>query len=250
MERETLLFVESQLREDRSLTELLTADYTFLDERLARHYGIPDLYGPRFRRVTLTDDRRSGLLGHASILTITSYGNRTSPVLRGKWLLDNIFGAPPPAPPPNVPALEDSPESARRASVRERLEQHRRNPVCATCHVRMDPLGFALEHYDAIGRWRSDDETGPIDASASLPGGVAFNGLTGVRELATRSPDEFVTTVIEKLLTYALGRGLGPQDMPAVRAIRASAASREYRWSSVILGVVKSVPFQMRRSES
>ena len=249
--RETELFVGSQIREDRSLLDLLRADYTFVNERLARHYGIPKVYGNRFRRVTFADGARGGLLGHGSILTVTSYPTRTSPVLRGHWLLEHVLGAPPPPPPPDVPALPDRGEAGRAASVRERLERHRENAVCASCHAPMDPLGFGLEHFDAIGRWRAAGEAGgPIDASGVLPDGTAFRGLSGLREVLLERREQFVHTVAEKLTTYALGRGLEHYDMPAVRRIVREAADDDYRWSSLVLGIVRSLPFQMRSSES
>jgi hypothetical protein len=230
------------------VTDLLAADYTFVNERLARHYGIPNVYGNRFRRVTLVDEQRRGLLGQGSILTVTSYATRTSPVVRGKWLLENILGAPPPPPPPNVPELAEDDAGGQPASVRERMEQHRRNPVCASCHSTIDPLGFALENFDAIGKWRATGEDGePIDASGTLPDGSAFVGPVGLRDLLLSRREEFVSTVTEKLLTYALGRGLEYYDAPAVRAIMRDAAPNEYRWSSIILGIAKSTPFQMRR---
>ena len=249
--RETELFVGSQIREDRSLLELLRADYTFVDERLARHYGIPNVYGSRFRRVTFDDDSRGGLLGHGSILTVTSYPTRTSPVLRGHWLLEHMLGAPPPPPPPDVPALPERGAAGRPASVRERLERHRENAVCASCHAPMDPLGFALDHFDAIGRWRATGEAGePIDASGVFPDGTAFHGLSGLREVLLDRRAQFVRTVVEKLTTYALGRALEYHDMPAVRRIVREAAADDHRWSSLVLGIVRSLPFQMRRSES
>ena len=249
--RETELFVGSQIREDRSLLDLLRADYTFVNERLARHYGIPKVYGNRFRRVRFADGARGGLLGHGSILTVTSYPTRTSPVLRGHWLLEHVLGAPPPPPPPDVPALPDRGEAGRPASVRERLERHRENAVCASCHAPMDPLGFGLEHFDAIGRWRAAGEAGgPIDASGVLPDGTAFRGLSGLREVLLERREQFVRTVAEKLTTYALGRGLEHYDMPAVRRIVREAADDDYRWSSLVLGIVRSLPFQMRSSES
>jgi hypothetical protein len=247
-QRETELFLGSQIREDRSVTDLLAADYTFVNERLARHYGIPNVYGSRFRRVTLVDEQRRGLLGQGSILTVTSYATRTSPVVRGKWLLENILGAPPPPPPPNVPELVEDDAGGQPASVRERMEQHRRNPVCASCHSTIDPLGFALENFDAIGKWRATGQDGePIDASGTLPDGRAFVGPVGLRDLLLSRREEFVSTATEKLLTYALGRGLEYYDAPAVRAIMRDAAPNEYRWSSIILGIAKSTPFQMRR---
>ncbi len=249
--RETELFVESQLREDRSVVDLLTADYTFINERLARHYGIENVYGSRFRRVQWNDDRRRGLLGQGSILTVTSHATRTSPVVRGKWVLENILGTPPPPPPPDVPALPDRKDTGVVQSMRERMEEHRANPVCANCHSRMDPLGFALEHFDAVGKWR---ENGPsdteIDPSGTLPDGTGFAGLPELREILFSRRHQFVTTVTEKLLTYALGRGLEHYDRPAIRAIVRDAAADNFRWSSLFAGVANSLPFQMRRSES
>ena len=249
--RETQLFVESQLREDQSVVDLLTADYTFVNERLARHYGIANVYGSRFRRVQWNDDRRRGLLGQGSILTVTSHATRTSPVVRGKWVLENILGTPPPPPPPDVPALPDRESSGVVQSMRERMEEHRANPVCANCHSRMDPLGFALEHFDAVGKWRENGPSGTvIDPSGTLPDGTGFAGLPELRQILFSRRHEFVTTVTEKLLTYALGRGLEYYDRPAIRAIVRDAASDEFRWSSLLAGVAQSLPFQMRRSES
>ena len=250
LQTETRLFLESQLRADRPALELLTADYTYVNDRLARHYEIPDIYGGHFRRVELTGDRPGGLLGHGSILTVTSYANRTSPVLRGKWLLENVLGSPPPPPPPDVPALEENDEREVPASVRERLEVHRRNPVCASCHRPMDPLGFALENFDATGRWRDLGAGGdPIDASGHLLDGAPFDGPKEFREALASRGEEFVGTVVEKLLTYSLGRGLEFYDMPAVREIMQQAAAEDYRWSALILGIVRSLPFRMRAAE-
>ena len=249
--RETELFVASQIRDDRSVLDLLRADYTFANERLAQHYGIPDVYGSRFRRVTFEDGARGGLLGQGSILTVTSYPTRTSPVLRGHWLLEQMLGAPPPPPPPDVPALPDRGAGGRPASVRERLERHRDNPVCASCHAPMDPLGFALENFDAIGKWRANGAGGgPIDASGAFPDGTGFDGLAGLKAVLLSRHEQFVRTVTEKLATYALGRGLEHYDMPAVRRILREAAAGDYTWSSLVLGIVESTPFQMRRSES
>ena len=248
--RETELFVESILRENRGIVELLTADYTFVNERLARHYGIPGVYGDQFRRVALTDRNRRGLLGHGSVLTVTSRPNRTSPVLRGKWILINILGSPPPDPPADVPALEEDEvgNHSKADTVRERLAQHRRNPVCAGCHATIDPPGFALENFDAVGRWREvDDSFRPIDASGTLADGTEFDGVVGFRQALAARPEQFVTNVTEKLLTYALGRGIESYDMPAVRRIVRDAAP-EYRLADVILGITRSIPFQMRRS--
>jgi hypothetical protein len=251
LQRETELFVGSQIREDHSIIDLLRANYTFVNERLARHYGIPNIYGERFRRVTLDHGDRGGLLGQGSILTMTSYANRTSPVLRGKWLLDNVLGTPPPPPPPDVPSLKDKGEDGKALSVRERMEAHRKNPACAVCHVRMDPLGFALENFDAIGKWRTVGEGGtPIDSSSTLPDGTPLEGVEGLRKLLLSHGEDFVGTVTEKLLTYAVGRAVEYYDLPAIRHIIRDAAPNDYRWSSVILGIVHSAPFQMRRAES
>jgi len=249
--QETNLFVASTLEEDRSVTTLLSANYTFVNERLARHYQIPNVHGTRFRRVTFDDDeRRGGLLGHGSILTVTSYPNRTSPVLRGKWLLENVLGTPPPPPPPDVPSLPERGEGGKAVSVRERLEQHRKNPVCANCHAPMDPLGFALEHYDGIGAWRTREAGSPVDSSGTLPDGSRVDGLKGLRELLVSRHEQFAAALTEKLLSYAIGRGLEYYDLPAVRRIVREAAPDDYRWSSLVLGVVRSVPFQMRRSRA
>ena len=248
--RETELFVESQLREDRGVVELLTADHTFLNERLAQHYGIPGVRGGRYRRVELDDPRRGGLLGHGSILAVTSYGNRTSPVLRAKWVLENILGTPPPPPPADVPGLPESGEDGEPETVRERLAQHRRNPVCASCHAPMDPLGFALENFDAVGEWRTHDAGHPVDASGVLADGASFDGPAELREALAARGEQFVETFTEKLLTYALGRGIEAHDRPVVRGIARDAAADGYRWSSIIMGIVESTPFRMRRSES
>jgi hypothetical protein len=242
------LFLQSQVREDRSVLELLTADYTFLNETLARHYGIPHIYGSHFRRVTYPSNRRAGLLGQGAILTVTSYPNRTSPVVRGKWLLETLLGAPPPAPPPDVPAFPENDAGGAEKSVRERMEQHRQNPVCASCHAQLDPLGFALENFDAVGRWRDVDAHTPVDASGSLPGGEAFDGPVEFRSALLAYDDVFLRNVIERLLTYALGRGVEYYDLPAVRTIARTAQLDDSRWSAVIMGIVRSAPFQMRRT--
>ncbi len=250
-QRETELFLESQLREDRGIGELLTANYTFLNERLARHYGIPNIYGNRFRRVALSEDSpRRGLIGKGSMLMVTSYATRTSPVLRGKWLLDNVLGTPPPPPPANVPSLPEHGENGQPRSVRERLEAHRANPMCASCHKQMDPLGFALENFDAVGKWRTSDGGTPIDASSTLPDGTALNGPADLQRILSSRKDAFSATVTEKLLTYALGRGLDYYDVPAIRKIVRDAEPSNARWSAVILGIVRSTPFQMRRAGS
>jgi mono/diheme cytochrome c family protein len=245
MRQETELFLQSQIQEDHSVTDLLTADYTFLNERLAKHYGIPDVYGSRFRRVTMPANHRMGLLGQASILAITSNPNRTSPVQRGKWVLENLLGTPPPPPPPNVPPFPETPSGQQPKTVRARMEQHRANPVCAGCHANMDPLGFAMENFDAIGTWRDAADGSPVDSSAALPDGTRLNGPHGLLELVSARQALFLETVTEKLLTFALGRGIEPSDMPAVRRIVKEAAANNYRWSSLILGVTTSAPFQM-----
>lgn len=246
--KETELFFESILREDRSVLELLRADYTFLNERLAKHYGIPHVYGSRFRRVELDEhSRRGGLLRQGSILAVTSYATRTSPVIRGHWVLDNLLGVPPPPPPPDVPDLVDNTVDGR-LSVRARLAEHRSNQVCANCHNLMDPIGLALENFDAIGRWRTVDGGEPIDASGGLPDGTEFEGVSGLEEALIERPELFVGTMVEKLLTYGLGRGVEYYDAPAVRQILRAARKENFRFSSLILGVVNSKPFQMRRT--
>jgi hypothetical protein len=247
--RETELFVASTLREDRSVLDLLRANYTFVNERLARHYGIPGISGSRFRRVTLSNpDQRGGLLANGALLATTSYPDRTSPVLRGKWLLNNIFGLPVPPPPPGVDTnLAEAQPGAAPVSIRERLAQHRQNPSCASCHSVIDPLGFALENFDAIGGWRTVDESGkPVDASGTTSSGANVEGLAGLRALLLQQPDQFPRTVTEKLLAYALGRRLEYYDRPTIRGIVRDAAAHDYRWSSLILGIVKSPTFLMR----
>jgi mono/diheme cytochrome c family protein len=250
--RETELFFESVLREDRSVFALLDTDYTFLNQRLAEHYGIPGIYGSQFRRVALDDTNRAargGLLGQGSILTVTSYPNRTSVVQRGKWVLENLLGSPPPPPPPDIPDLKPHGKDGRLLSMREQLDLHRANAVCASCHARMDPIGFALENYDGIGKWRTKDAGSLIDASGKLPDGTKFNGPAELKKiLLTGHRDEFATTVTEKLLTYALGRGLEAYDAPSVRVIMRQAAKDDYRMSALIHAIIKSTPFQMRRT--
>jgi mono/diheme cytochrome c family protein len=246
LQRETEMLFASVLREDRPILDLLTADYTFVNERLAKHYGIPNVYGTRFRRVAITDEARKGLLGQGSILTVTSYPNRTSPVLRGKWIMENILGSPPPPPPPNVPALKENTEGAKALSVRERMEQHRANPACANCHKLFDPMGIAMENFDATGAWRSRDAGVAIDSAIQLADGTNVAGVVQLRQALLRNPDTFVRTVTENLLTYALGRGLTASDMPAVRSIMRESGKDKYRFESLILEVVKSVPFEMR----
>jgi hypothetical protein len=248
--KEMDLFLDAQLKEDRSIVELLTADFTFLNEQLARHYGIRGVYGTHFRRVTLGDENRWGLLGKAAVLAVTSYTTRTSPTIRGKWLLENILGAPVPPPPPNIPALEASNNADRPLSVREMLETHRKNPVCASCHARMDPLGFSLENFDGIGQWRAADAGTPVDASGVLLDGTKVDGPVALRRALVSQQEQFVRTVVAKLATYALGREIEFFDAPAIREIVRAAAADDYRWSSAILALVKSAPFQMRRAGS
>ena len=241
---ETRMFVSDQLRQDRSVADLLLADYTFANDRLARHYGIPDVYGSHFRPVKFTDRRRGGLLGHASVLSVTSYPNRTSVVIRGRWLLANMLGAPPPPPPLDVPALKEPGLEGQPKSLRERMEIHRKNPACASCHQRMDPLGFTLENFDAVGKWRVEADGVAVDPNASLPDGTQFTGVEGLRAYLADHKEDFVRTLGAKLLTYAIGRGVEHYDQPAIRKIARDAAANDYRWSSVILGVVASTPFR------
>jgi Protein of unknown function (DUF1592)/Protein of unknown function (DUF1588)/Protein of unknown function (DUF1585)/Protein of unknown function (DUF1587)/Protein of unknown function (DUF1595)/Cytochrome C oxidase, cbb3-type, subunit III len=240
------LFLDAQLKDDRSILDLLTSNETFLNEQLARHYGISGVYGTHFRRVKLTDENRFGLLGKASLLTVTSYTTRTSPTIRGKYLLENILAAPMPAPPPNIPTLESSNKDGKPMSVREMLEMHRANATCASCHARMDPLGLSLENFDGIGEWRATDAGHPIDASGVLLDGTRVSGPRELRQALLAQKTQFAKAVTEKLLTYALGRGLEYSDAPAVREIDRAAAADDYRWSSLVLAVVKSAPFQMR----
>ena len=252
MERETELFFESIVRENRSALELLTAKYTFLNERLAKHYGIPDIYGAQFRRVSLdvypNDPHRGGLLGQASLLTVTSPPNRTSVVERGKWVLENLLGAPPPPKPPDVPALDETTKGNQHLSLRAAMERHRADPGCAGCHAVMDPIGFAMENYNGIGQWRDNDGGSPIDASGKLPDGTKFNGPSGLKDIMTTSRrEEFANTVTEKLLTYGLGRGLEYYDQPAVRSILRECGPGDYRMRDLIQAVVMSTPFQQRR---
>ena len=249
--RETELLFDSIVREDRNVVDLLTADYTYVNQRVARHYGMPHIYGDHFRRVQLSEEsERAGLLGHGSILTVTSYATRTSPVLRGKWVLSNILGMPPPPPPTTVPPLPETEPGRRALSMRERMVEHRANPVCAACHQLMDPAGLAMENFDAVGRWRDLGENRTsIDVSGSLPGGATFEGVAGLRSAILARPQVFVGTMTEKLLTFALGRGVDYHDAPAVRAIVRNAAQNDYRFSSLVLAITKSRPFQMRRSQ-
>jgi len=249
MRRETELFFESIIREDRNVVDLLSANYTYLNERLAKHYGIPNVYDSNFRRVTFEgNSARGGLLGQASILTVTSYADRTSPVIRGKWVLTNIVGSPPPPPPPNVPPLKTDGSAGKAMTIRERMAAHRANQPCAGCHRLMDPVGFSLENYDAVGRWRTTEQDVPIDGAGNLPDGSQFVGVSGLRQALLSRPELFVTTLTEKLLTYGLGRGLESYDAAAVRKIVRDAHNDDYRFSALILGIVNSTPFQMRRS--
>ena len=246
MLREAELFVSSIIREDRSILDLLDARYAYLNDRLAAYYGIPGVEGRQFRRVELKDSPRGGLLTMASILTVTSYPTRTSPVIRGKWILENLLGAPPPPPPPDVPPLQEA-GLGKTVSMRQQLEAHRANASCAACHSKMDPLGFALENYDAIGRWRSKDGGFDVDSAGKLPSGVAFHDATELKRELKANPNEFVICFTEKLLTYALGRGLEAVDMPVVRAIVRDAAQSDYRFSAIVNGIANSVPFRMRK---
>jgi Protein of unknown function (DUF1592)/Protein of unknown function (DUF1588)/Protein of unknown function (DUF1585) len=249
MRRETELFFTSIVRENHSVLTLLDADYTFVNERLARHYGIPNVYGSHFRRVPVTDPNRRGLLGQGSILAMTAVANRTSPVLRGKYIISNLLNTPPLPPPAVVPDLEESATKDRPSTVREQLERHRANPVCGSCHRNIDPVGFALENFDAVGAWRTKDggtRGAPVDASGQLVDGTQINGVVELRAALLRDPETFVRTLTEKLMTYAVGRGLTGTDMPAVRTVVRDSAREQYRFSSVILEIVRSVPFQMR----
>src|SRR5688572_3366044 len=248
--QETELFVQSIMREDRSVLDMLTADYTFMNERLARHYGIQNVYGSYFRKVVLKNDERRGLLGQGSVLTVTSYPNRTSPVLRGKYILENILGTPPPAPPPNVPDLKENQPGEEAKSLRARLEMHRATPTCATCHRVMDPLGLALENFDGIGQWRVKEPGGNIDPAGQLADGSRVDGPVALRKAVLKHPDLFVRTVTQKLMTYGLGRGMEYNDMPVIRGIASASAGQNYRFSSVVLGIVKSVPFQMKTAQN
>jgi len=245
--QETELFFDSVLREDRSVLSFIKADYTFLNERLAKHYGIPNVYGTRFRRVTLApESHRGGLLRQGSVLSVTSYATRTSPVLRGVFVLKNVFGAPPPPPPPNVPALDES-NVAANLPMRERMAAHRSNPACASCHRTIDPVGFALENFNAVGQWREAEVDGQtVDPVGALPGTGEFRGIDGLEDALLSRPELFAGTLTEQLLTFALGRGVEYYDAAAVRKIVRDAEKDGYRFSSLILGIVKSVPFQMR----
>jgi hypothetical protein len=250
-EQETRLFVRSVIRENRSVLDLIGADYTYLNERLARNYGIPDIIGPGFRRVSMTArPERGGLLGEGSILLLTSHTTKTAPVLRGKWILDNLLNSPPPPPPPGVPPLDESPAAGRKLTTREQVERHRSNPACASCHARMDPLGFALESFDVIGKWRTRDEGGEIDGSATLPSGETFGGPQGLKTWLLGHPDAFVSATLARLLTYALGRELDFRDQPAIRGIMRETEAGGYRFSDLVTAIVESVPFRMRQTQN
>jgi hypothetical protein len=247
--QETELLVDSVIRENRSVLDLLRANYTFVNERLAKHYGIPNVYGSRFRRIEFGEDaQRGGLLRQGSILLVTSYPTRTSPVIRGKWILDNVLGVPPPPPPANVPPLDDVKMANRNASVRERLAEHRKNPTCAGCHRLTDPVGFALENYDAVGRWRTLEGGEPIDPSGTLFDGTDFRGVAGLQNAILRRPELFITTLSEKMLIFAIGRGVAYYDAPAMRKIVRDSSTQDYRFSSIVMGVVNSTPFRMRKA--
>ena len=250
MKKETDLFIDNIIRADRSIDDLLNANYTFINERLARHYGIPNIYGTDFRRVTLTDERRRGLLGQASILTVTSLPTRTSPVDRGKWILTNLIGMPPSPPPPNVPALKEHADPGKLTSLRQRLEEHRQNEPCKSCHKLMDPIGFSLENFDAVGQWRNTDEGAKIDPSGVMFNGAKVDGPVTLREILMAKPEIFASVFTEKLMTYALGRGVQYYDMPTVRAIVGDAGHNDYKLSSIVLGIVKSAPFQMKKKNT
>ncbi len=250
--KETDLFLDSVLRGNASVLQLLSANYTFVNERLAKHYGIPNVHGPEFHRVTFPPGSpRGGLLGQGSLLTITSYANRTSPVNRGKWVLENLLSAPPPPPPPDVPALKtEAATTGKLLTMRDAMVQHRANPACASCHARMDPIGFAMENFDPVGRWRDTDAGNPIDASGVFPGGVKFDGMGGLKAALLSQPEEFVSTVSEKLLMFALGRNVQYFDRPAIRAIVKEGARSNDTFASLVMGVVKSAPFQMRETQA
>jgi hypothetical protein len=248
-QKETELFFDAVLRENRPVTDLLSADFTFLNQRLGEHYGIPNIYGSQFRRVTLTDSSRGGLLGQGSILTVTSYPNRTSVVQRGKWVLENLLGTPPPPPPPDIPALEAHAKDGRSLTMREQMEQHRASPTCSSCHSRMDPIGFALENYDGIGAFRTKDGNSNIDVSGKMPDGKTFTGPAGLKDLLlTAHRDEFLSTFTEKLMTYALGRGIESYDQPAIRAVIRDASKQNTSIPDIINAIVRSPQFQMRRT--
>jgi hypothetical protein len=249
MRRETELFFATVMREDRSILEFLTGDFTMVNGRLAGHYGMNGISGEEFQKVALTDGKRIGLLTHASILTLTSNPTRTSPVKRGKWIMENILGTPPPDPPPNVPMLEEAQKASPNLSLREQMVLHRKNPVCASCHRKMDPLGFGFENFDAVGRWRNKDGEFPVDASGELPGGERFSGPADLVRILAKRKTQFTETLVSRMLVYALGRGLKPYDQSAIDEIVGRVEKNDYRFSSVITGIVMSRPFRMRRGD-
>ena len=244
------MFFDSIVHEDHSILDVLTANYTFVDETLAKHYGIPDVLGTRFRRVEVTDERRKGLLGQGSILTLTSVANRTSPVQRGKWVMITLLGSPPPPPPPNVPPVKENEENQKQQSVREKMESHRQNEPCRSCHQLMDPIGLALENYDAIGQWRTKDAGSPVDANGKMYDGTPLDGPVTLRKAVLNHSDAYIGTFTERLLSYALGRVLDHRDMPMLRGIQHDAAQNGNRFSAFVFAVAKSAPFQMRRAEA
>lgn len=232
------------------MLDLVRADYSFVNARLAEHYGVPGITGDRFRKVSFTDGTRGGILGQGGVLMVTSYPDRTAPVVRGSWVLESLLGMPPPPPPPNIPALQPTGDDGRARSMRAQMEVHRQNPACAVCHVRMDPLGFALENFDAIGRWRTTDAGTPVDATAVFADGTPINGAPGLRQFLLSHRDDYVDTFVTKMLTYALGRHVDYRDQPAIRGIVREAAPGDFRWTAIILGIVKSTPFQMGTTAS
>jgi hypothetical protein len=246
MQKETELLFRNIIRADRPITEFLDADYTYLNQRLAEFYGIKGVTGPEFRKVDLSGSNRGGVITHGSVLTVSSYSNRTSVVLRGKYILENILNAPVPPPPPNVPALDESAAASKR-SMRAQMEEHRKNPVCASCHSRMDPLGFGLENFDAVGAWRTKDGEFPIDTTGTLPDGRSFSGPSGLKDLLVAEKDAFTEGMVDKMLTYALGRGLERFDRPVVKQIAKKVAARNYRFSALVLELTNSLPFQKTR---
>jgi Protein of unknown function (DUF1588)/Protein of unknown function (DUF1585)/Protein of unknown function (DUF1592) len=250
-EQETRLFVRSIFRENRSVLDMIGADYSYLNERLARVYGIPGVIGPGFRRVSLAaKPERGGLLGQGTILLMTSHTTKTSPILRGKWILANLLNSPPPPPPPGIPPLDESAPQGQKLTTRQQIERHRKDAACASCHARMDPLGFALENFDVVGKWRSHDEGGEIDATGKLPNGTSFAGPQGLKQLLLSRPEEFAGATVSRLLTYALGRELEVQDQPAIRRIMRETEAGRYRFADLITAIVNSVPFQMRQVQA
>jgi hypothetical protein len=249
-QRETTMFVDDQVASDRSIVDLITADYSFVNERLAQHYGLRGVTGDRFRRVTFSDRVRGGILGQGTVLMVTSYPDRTAPVVRGFWVLESLLGMPPPPPPPDIPDLKTVTDDGRQLSMRAQMERHRENPSCAVCHVRMDPLGFSLENFDTLGRWRETSGGVPVDASAVFADGTPIDGVAGLRAFILKHQDSYVHTFVSKMLTYALGRQVDYRDQPAIRRIVREAAASGYRWSAIVRGIVSSPPFQMGKTAS